>query len=127
MQVREWNDQGRLVNDLMDQNLQLNDIQVRQVERGVEIALSCVQTEPARRPPMDFVLQCLEERAEMTDWTMDTGVNRNRNTGANQALGEPSNGEITDADANSGEGVQMLRRGPRSSRYSLNSTHNTQE
>ncbi|CAM6078987.1 unnamed protein product [Sphagnum tenellum] len=68
-----------------------------------------VARDPAPRPSMDSVLQRLEECVEMTDWTMDTGVNKNINTGANQSLGEPSNGEITDADAYSSEGVQMLR------------------
>ncbi len=107
MQVREWNDQRKSVRDLVDHKLELNDNEVQQVTRVVEIALWCVQREPAPRPPMDFVLQCLEGRREMTDWTR-------KHTGANQSLGEPSNGEITDADsdADSDERVEMLPRGP---------------
>jgi hypothetical protein len=109
MQVREWNDQRQSVRDLVDHKIELNDNEVHQVTKVVEIALWCVKAEPAPRPPMDFVLQCLEERAEMTDWTR-------MHTGVDQSLGEPSNGEITDSDVDSDEGVEMLRRGPESTR-----------
>ncbi|CAM6029918.1 unnamed protein product [Sphagnum balticum] len=107
--VREWNDQKESVRDLVDHRLELNENEVHQVTRVVEIALWCVQREPAPRPPMDFVLQCLEEHAEMTDWTR-------MHTGVDQSLGEPSNGGITDSDADSDEGVEMLRRGPEGTR-----------
>jgi hypothetical protein len=109
MQVREWNDQSKSVKDLVDHKLELNDNEVHQVTRVVEIALWCVQREPTPRPPMDFVLQCLEGRVEMMDWTR-------MHTGANHSLGEPSNGEITNSDADSDEGVEMLRRGPEDTR-----------
>jgi hypothetical protein len=97
MQVREWNDQDISVRNLVDHRLELNDNEVHQVTRVVEIALRCVEDEPAPRPPMDFVLQYLEERAEMTDWT--------------RRHAEPSDAEITDADsdAHSDEGEEMRR------------------
>ncbi len=84
--------------DLVDQKLQLNDIEVHQVKRVVEIALSCVETKPEPRPPMDIVLPCLEERAKMEEWTrMHIGVNSNMNIGAIDApllnMGESSNSE----------------------------------
>jgi hypothetical protein len=83
MQVKEWNDKSKLMKDLVDQKLQLNDIEVHQVERVVEIALLCVKKEPKLRPPMDIVLPCLEEHAEMEDWiTMNIKVNRNMNIDA---------------------------------------------
>ncbi len=82
----------------MEQNLQLNDIEVRQVKRVVEIALACVETNPKPWPPMDIVLPCLEERAEMEDWTrMHIEVNSNMDIDASDApllnTGESSNSE----------------------------------
>jgi hypothetical protein len=95
MQVTRESNDPNSVGDLVDHRLELNDNEVRQVTRVVEIALRCVDNEPAPRPPMDFVLQYLDGRAEMTDWTR-------RPT-------EPSDAENTDAhsDAHSDEGEEM--------------------
>jgi hypothetical protein len=95
MQVREWNGQSNSVKDHVDHRLELNDNEVHQVTRVVEIALRYVENDRDSRPTMHSVLQNLDERAEMTDSTR-------RHT-------EPSDAEIIDADsdAHSVEGQEM--------------------